>query len=400
VPKSTKFVETFEKWVGVKHYSSFKYLDKYLRRKYGKQKTDQLLEVIDQRARGLLVDIYPLLYEDLDLSIDLLSLNGDMHRNYLAWFSEQDFGSPLNILDVACGNGYLTCFYATKFPGSQVLGVDNSHQAIECATELARRLKLTNVKFEVVDVAGPELSSLPQGQDLITAITAFRSMLTFPDFDNSRPLRQLLQTYRQSVRIDALNNLSSLLLPRKGIFLSFERWQHLRGFGWWVCAIQNAGLFVDFTESGPFSFTSLASERVEQGPVLWCRSNDENAVQNLDDTISFWLLSKYRKDFDKYKTFDLHHDLAEAAFVSINPKILLRGAKAVSGESAVRRIEIWQAGPFLLFFQFDSEGNRSLEVLPSVLYDGVAARLDELAKALKSEGEVTFYDQTEVIWAD
>jgi hypothetical protein len=93
VPKTDNFLEAFEKQVGVKHYSSFKYLEKYLQRKYGRQKTDELLEVIDQRARGTLADIYPLLYENLDLSIDLLSLNGDMHRKYMARFSEQGFHS-------------------------------------------------------------------------------------------------------------------------------------------------------------------------------------------------------------------------------------------------------------------------------------------------------------------
>lgn len=396
--KRDKFVESFERQVGVKYYSAFKYLDKHLRRKYGEKKTEELAEVIDQRAQGNPVDIYPLLYENLDLSIDLLSLNGDLHRKYLLWFSEQEFQPLSNILDVACGNGYLTCFYAAKFPESRVLGIDNSHQAIECAAELARRLHLTNVRFEVIDANEPELATVSRGQDLVTAITAFRSILDFPDFDPSGPLRPLLQSYRDSVKVGVLDGLAKLLRPEGGVLLSLERWQSLRGFGWWSCALQNAGFFTDFPQSGQIAFTPLASERLEQAAILWCRPDGENTVQSLDDIMSFWFLLKYRKEFDKYRTFDFHHDLAEAAFTSINPKTFQRGAKAVHPHGHVRRIEVWQAGPFLLLFQFDSAENRTLEVLPSVFYESVVARVSELANALGGESEVSFYDQPEVTW--
>lgn len=173
-----KSIVAFEKTVGVKHYSEFKYFQKHIFKKYGRRKAEEIFEVIDARARGELTDIYPLLHESLDLSLDFLSLQAGLHKSYLTWFLQQDFRQRTLIVDVACGNGYLPCFYAREFPQSEVLGIDSCQEAVACAKELAQRLNLQNVRFEVMDVTNVEKNLLPTRIDLLTAVTAFNDILT------------------------------------------------------------------------------------------------------------------------------------------------------------------------------------------------------------------------------
>src|SRR3712207_8069682 len=87
--KIDRSVETYEKQVGVKHHSSPQNFYKYIQRRHGKERVDELLSAIDQRAQGIKIDIYPLLFGGLDLSVDFLSLDGDLHRNFLNWRSEE-----------------------------------------------------------------------------------------------------------------------------------------------------------------------------------------------------------------------------------------------------------------------------------------------------------------------
>ena len=231
MPKADNAIEGYEKQVGVRHFSSFKYFEKYLQKKYGKQKVAEISEVINLKAEDEYVDVYESLYESLDISIDFLSFNGDLHKQYLCWFSEQEFQQPTKILDIACGNRPPNMLLRQRqFLESDVIGIDASPRAVECANELARRLKLQNVRFDVVDVAAPEFESLPSGYDLITAIAAFNEIIHFPSPDSSQPIRRLLQQFRETVSIAPLNKIPELLLPEVGTFLSLIG-PTLPGFG-------------------------------------------------------------------------------------------------------------------------------------------------------------------------
>lgn len=61
-------------------------------------------------------------------------------------------GSVSNVLDVGCGPGILTTFYAKICPGAQFHGIDRSSAAISLARERVTQLGLTNVQFDCVDL--------------------------------------------------------------------------------------------------------------------------------------------------------------------------------------------------------------------------------------------------------
>ncbi len=79
------------------------------------------------------------------------------------------FGNANSILDFGCGVGILSTFYATQYADRQFIGVDRSPASIAVAREKARKLGLTNIRFECVDV---ESENLAGAYDLIVATHA------------------------------------------------------------------------------------------------------------------------------------------------------------------------------------------------------------------------------------
>lgn len=72
----------------------------------------------------------------------------------------------IDALDVGCGQGHAINLMARNFPNSRFTGYDISKEAIEAAREEAKQMGLTNVKFEVRDVASINEN---EKYDLITA---------------------------------------------------------------------------------------------------------------------------------------------------------------------------------------------------------------------------------------
>ena len=56
------------------------------------------------------------------------------------------------MLDVGCGIGILTTFYAQQHPNCTVLGVDRSPASIDLARQRGQTLGLTNLRFDCLDV--------------------------------------------------------------------------------------------------------------------------------------------------------------------------------------------------------------------------------------------------------
>lgn len=57
-----------------------------------------------------------------------------------------------SVLDVGCGIGILTTFYAQQHPNCTVLGVDRSPASIDLARQRGQTLGLTNLRFDCLDV--------------------------------------------------------------------------------------------------------------------------------------------------------------------------------------------------------------------------------------------------------
>ncbi|MGH7260920.1 MAG: class I SAM-dependent methyltransferase [Nitrospiraceae bacterium] len=78
-------------------------------------------------------------------------------------------GQARSALDVGCGIGVLTMFYAQQFPQCSFTGVDRSPASIAAAQAKATELGLANVRFECLDV---DRASVPGPCDLVIVTQA------------------------------------------------------------------------------------------------------------------------------------------------------------------------------------------------------------------------------------
>lgn len=77
-----------------------------------------------------------------------------------------ELGSGINVLDIGCGSGHSLNVMAEAFPASTFTGYDFSEEGIAAARDEAEAMKLSNVRFEVQDLAA---MNEPRRYDLITA---------------------------------------------------------------------------------------------------------------------------------------------------------------------------------------------------------------------------------------
>ncbi len=96
--------------------------------------------------------------------------------------------SGIDVMDVGCGRGEAMLWLGQHFPRSRFVGYDFSSDGVEGARHRARSLGLTNVRFEVRDVA--KLDE-PATFDWITAFDAIH--------DQARPA-EVLKSVRRSLR--------------------------------------------------------------------------------------------------------------------------------------------------------------------------------------------------------
>lgn len=69
------------------------------------------------------------------------------------WFANEHILDGLPVLDIGCCTGYLTTFYARRFPKCQVVGWDFSPRSVAQAREEARKRGIGNVDFDCKDIA-------------------------------------------------------------------------------------------------------------------------------------------------------------------------------------------------------------------------------------------------------
>jgi SAM-dependent methyltransferase len=79
----------------------------------------------------------------------------------------------IDVLDVGCGQGHAINLMARTFPTSRFTGYDISKEGIEAAREEAKQMGLTNVKFEIRDIAS---INEHEKYDLITAFDVIHDL--------------------------------------------------------------------------------------------------------------------------------------------------------------------------------------------------------------------------------
>jgi len=279
-------VESYLRTVGLGGYQDQDDFRKRLREKHGPI-GEQTLQGIAAREEGQAADIYPLKNSTLALSIDVTSqYYNQMHRNFLDWFCRAQFPAPKSLLDLGCDNGVLTCFYATRYPAAQVVGIDRCEEGIACARELAYRLKLANVRFEVCDLRRLAGTFRKRSFDLILSTTVFHEVLGFFEDapDSGCDVKGMRPDDPDGVRIVAA--LAGLLRAGTGTLVSMERCADGEILARWIRMLSRAGLGVDADQSTLLSYDNMYNER-ETLPIVVATRGRHPAVHSLKDIRAF-----------------------------------------------------------------------------------------------------------------
>ena len=140
-------------------------------------------------------------------------------------------GKARSILDVGCGVGILTTFYARQYPDKTFVGIDRSPASIARAQEQAKALSLTNVRFDCLDF---DHTPPTRSYDLVLATHALvqaeqdpgipsRSWNTFERASESQPQAD----FERRTGIDTRLNRLSALLSAQGRLIVFEKTRQL-----------------------------------------------------------------------------------------------------------------------------------------------------------------------------
>ena len=140
-------------------------------------------------------------------------------------------GEARSILDVGCGVGILTTFYARQYPDKTFIGIDRSPASITRAQGHAKALGLTNVRFDCLDL---DETPLTRSSDLILATHTLvqaeqdpgipsRRWNTFERANESQPQADFERRTGVGTRLDRL----SVLLSAYGRMIVFEKTRQL-----------------------------------------------------------------------------------------------------------------------------------------------------------------------------
>jgi len=187
---------------------------------------------VEQKRRGSSVDEVSFYDAVADPNI-LPILYSQQYDYYLAIGARVAYriGEARFILDVGCGVGILTTFYARQYPDKTFVGIDRSPTSIARAQEHAKGHGLTNIRFECLDLdhTAPTYSA-----DLVLATHALvqaekdpgipsRSWNTFERAGDGRQQADFERRTWIDTRLDHL----STLLPAQGRMIVFEKTRQL-----------------------------------------------------------------------------------------------------------------------------------------------------------------------------
>lgn len=222
-------------WWGLKQFTSDEAYFQWQRDVLSQSEITALLRAVEQKRRGSSADevsfydttadpnILPVLYSQ---QFDYYLAIGTRVANRIG-----DARHAQSILDIGCGVGILTTFYARQYPDRDFVGVDRSSASIARAREQAKALGLMNVQFECLEL---EQLPLAHTSDLVVATHVLvqaeldpgvpsRSWNTFERAGSGQSQTDFERRTGVGARLDRL----SALLSAEGRLCVFEKTRQL-----------------------------------------------------------------------------------------------------------------------------------------------------------------------------
>ena len=140
-------------WWGLRQFTSDETYFQWQRETLSSEDLTTLHRLVEQRRRGSAAD--EIAFYDATAHPNILPvLYSQRYDYYLAIGLRvaDRLGEARSIMDVGCGVGILTTFYAEQHPDKTFVGIDRSPVSITRARERAQAMGLTNARFDCLDL--------------------------------------------------------------------------------------------------------------------------------------------------------------------------------------------------------------------------------------------------------
>lgn len=216
-------------------------------------------------------DEFKAMYEEANLNMAIaraLFPKGSPHANtWLAYWDKAKLPAG-DLLDLGCGPGFLTCYYASVRPNVRVVGVDQSANAVARGRELAESLGLANVEFVQADITEglPEIGTFTVVVSTGTVSEIERTQVPTPlgSFSDIPRIAEMVATPPDSAVATAI---AQVLAP-DGVAIACERLPHSTMQAWWLAALSGAGLNPNLAAIDTLVFQSQRSTGEMRFPVI------------------------------------------------------------------------------------------------------------------------------------
>jgi SAM-dependent methyltransferase len=294
-------------------------------------------------------------------------------RPYLTAIANLDL-KPSSVLDVGCGDGLVTCFYAYLYPKAEVIALDLCGVCLVTTRTIARRLGLQNLSIVQADAV--DAPAIFRGRTfnlvLARAFTAFRSRCSC-----GRSLGDPIDDVnRHEKTIKVVQAITQVLTPIKGRFISTEDWPGPAHLWCWASTMANAGLRVDWTLS-----QGVRTAR-RRWSMLVSQVAPASAGVSLTDVLAFLVSAEVQ---DTGRAPPVTGALAEALFNVLVTNGFVFGFQATRYDVLLRR-ELHSAGALLMSYDYTNGNERELRLWPRRLALHLRSQLEQEANDLRTQG--------------
>ena len=269
-------------WWGLRQFTSEEVYFQWQRQTLSPVELATLHRQIEQKRRGAVAD--EVVFYDAAAQPHILPVLYSQQYGYYRAVGPQvadRVGDAASILDVGCGVGILTTFYAKQYPDKTVVGIDRSPASIARAQQQAKALNLMNVQFECLDL---DHRAPTRSFDLVLATHALlqaehdpgipsRSWKTFERSGEGQQQADFERRTGIGGRLDRLY----ALLPAGGRMIVCEKTRQLARRVPFQRALAARGL--GLSEQPELIRYALVEEIADDGPLFLLRVGQSQEVQ-------------------------------------------------------------------------------------------------------------------------
>jgi len=359
--------------------------------------TERFFEIMDTRADGDQIDIYPVKNHSLEFANSIISQFDSARLRELGIWLIQENLKPKRILEIGCDSGLFSCFLAYLYPGSVVVGIDSCSEGIELAHKRATKLGLKNVEFEKADLNLFSKQYNGQPFDIMLACIVFHEIIeqlpgshsqqltdqnpthfSIAEFDcwvkdQLRPSKQITETVRH--------------LATEGRFISVDRWQTCERLLSWIRLAELSGLSCNLNKSTFIRYKDEGTQNKSENLPLTVFYPGIGVHPGAEEVLSLCGHKEFINLFTK-KVFDC--EIAEMIYCSFDPKEIVVTIRAVyHDKSGILLMQLGGAKAIGFLYQTTSGGFRELRLLPICCLLELIPRIEEIRKEFSAHAEVT-----------